>query len=258
MEKLIVVIFDNEVKALEGSRLLWKLDSEGEISVYALRVVAKDASGPLRVIDDAEVASLPMVAGGTLVGALIGLLGGPAGAVIGAAAGLMVGTTGSIVEEAEEAGVTDKFVDDITAALTPGKVAVIADISEEWMAPVDTQMEQIGGTVFRRARSLVKAIEDDRDEAAHRAEIEQLKAERAQARADRLAKIDARIDNLRANLEAAVERKRVKMQLRQPQRDARFEALQTKANRANGDVRRRHEARIAELRRDYAEKAAAG
>jgi len=50
-------------------------------------------------------------------------------------------------------GVTDEFVSDVTAALTPGKVAVVADISEEWVTPLDMRVEQIGGVVFRRARS---------------------------------------------------------------------------------------------------------
>ena len=258
MEKLLVVVFDNEVKALEGSRLLWELDSEGEISVHTLQTVAKEPSGSLRVIDDTEVARFPMVAGGTAVGALIGLLGGPVGAVFGAAAGAMIGITGSIVEEAGEAGVTDEFVHDVTTALTPGKVALVADISEEWMALLDTRMERIGGLVFRRTRTLVKDIQEDRHAAAHRAEMEQLKAERAQARADRLAKIDAKIDHLRLKLENTIERKRAKMQLRQQQRDAKIQALQRKADQSDGEIRRRREARIAELRGDYAERAARG
>jgi len=110
--------------------------------------------------------------------------------------------------------------------------------------------------VFRRTRSLVETTQDDRDAAAHRAEIEQLQAERAQTRSDRLEKIDAKIDHLRAKLEDALERKRVRARLHQQQREAKIEALQTKADQSEGEVRRRQEARIAELRRDYADKAA--
>jgi hypothetical protein len=169
--------------------------------------------------------------------------------LVGAAAGAVIGT----VADVEESGVTDEFVNDVTTALTRGKVALVADISEERVTRLDTRMEQLGGVVFRRARALVEDTQDDRDEAAHRAEMEQLKAERAQARAGRLAEIDAKIDNLRAKLENAIERKRLKMQLRQQQREARIQALQKKADRSEGEIRRRQEARIAELRRDYAE-----
>jgi outer membrane cobalamin receptor len=83
--------------------------------------------------------------------------------------------------------------------------------------------------------------------------MEQLKAERAQARADRLAKIDATIDALRKKLENAIERDHCKMRFRQNQRDARIQALKAKADQSQGEIRRRLEARIHEVRREYEE-----
>lgn len=180
----------------------------------------------------------------------MGLLGGPAGLLIGAGAGVFIGS----IVKLGHAGVTDEFVQDVTKAMTPGKAAVVADIAEDWVTPVDTRMEELGGVIFRRARTEVRHLQHDRDAAAHRAEIEQLKAERAQARSDRLAKIDARIDSLRKKLEDALERERSNMLLRQKQREARIRALQAKADQSQGEIRQRLEARIAELRRDYEEK----
>ena len=254
MEKMIVVVFNNEPKAFEGLQALRDLDNEGEISLYEAQIVAKEPSGVVRVIDTADLSGFPMIAGGTAVGTLVGILGGPIGVLAGASAGALIGSIG----DAEEVGVTDEFANDVTTALTPGKVALIADIAEEWVTPLDTRMERIGGVVFRRTRTLVESTQDDRDAAAHRAEMEQLKAERAQSRSDRLAKIDAKIDQVRAKLENAIERKRVKMQLRQQQREAKIQALQTKADQSKGDIRRRQEDRITGLRRDYAERAIVG
>jgi hypothetical protein len=154
--------------------------------------------------------------------------------------------------------VTDEFVDDVNTAMTAGKFAVVADVSEDWVTPLDTRMEEIGGVVFRRTRSEVKRIHHDRDVAAHRAEMAQLKAERAQARSDRQAKIDATIDALRKKLEDAIERDHCKMRFRQNQRDARIQVLKAKADQSQGEIRRRQEARIAEVRRDYEEKPALG
>jgi uncharacterized membrane protein len=254
MEKLIVVVFDNnEPKAFEGLRALHELDNEGEISVYDAQVIVKTPGGPVRVLKNDDKLAVPLIAGGTTVGALIGLLGGPVGALIGAAAGAVAGSIGDV----EETGVSDEFVHDVSFALTPGKVAVVADIDEEWVTPLDTRMEQLGGVVLRRVRTLVKNTQDDRDAAAHKAEMEELKAERQQARADRLAKIDARIDHLRARMEAAIERKRTKMHAREQEREARIKALQAKANQTDGELRQRQEARIAAVRHEYAEKAAA-
>jgi uncharacterized membrane protein len=230
------------------------LDRDGEISLFAAQIAAKEPNGGVRFIDTREDADFPVIGVSTLLGTLVGVLGGPIGLLGGAAAGALVGS----IVELEHAGITDEFINDVAAALTPGKVAVVADIAEEWVTPLDTRMERIGGVVFRRARTLVKNLQADRDAAAHRVEMEQLKAERAQARGERLAKIDAKIDNLRARLETALERRRFKMQLRQQQREAKIRALQAKADKAEGEIRRRQEARIAELRRDYEEKPALG
>jgi uncharacterized membrane protein len=254
MEKMIVIVFDNQPKAFEGFEILRHLDREGEISVYEAQIIAKEPSGAVRLIDNPDKLAFPWIGGGTALGALVGLLGGPVGALVGATAGAFIGTIGDL----EHAGVTDEFITDVTRAMTPGKVAVVADISEEWVTPLDTRVEAIGGVVFRRARTLVKNLQDDRDAADHRAEMEQLKAERAQAKADRLAKIDAKIDSLRVKLENAIERKRLKMQLHEQEREARVQALKAKANQSRGELRRRQEARIAEVRRDYAERVAVG
>ncbi len=252
MEKLIVVVFDNESKAFEGVRVLRDLESEGQISVYESRVLAKDKAGVAHLLNSDDKQAGPLIAGGTAVGGLIGIIGGPPGILIGAATGALIGAVGDL----KEVGVTDEFVRDIKTALKPGKVALVADIVEEWMTPLDTRMEAIGGVVFRRARTYVEESQEDRDAKAHQADIDQLKAEREQAKSDRLGKIDARIDHLRAKLENAIERKRVKMRLHEQQREAKIQALQEKANQAEGEIRRRQEARIAELRHDYAEKVA--
>jgi len=254
MEKLIVIVFDDQTKAFAGLEALRELDRDGEISLFAAQIAAKEPNGGVRFIDTPDGVDFPVIGVSTLVGTLVGVIGGPIGLLGGAAAGALIGS----IIELEHAGITDEFINDVAAALTPGKVAVVADIAEEWVTPLDTRMERIGGVVFRRARTLVKNLQADRDAAAHRVEMEQLKAERAQARGERLAKIDAKIDNLRARLETALERRRFKMQLRQQQREAKIRALQAKADKAEGEIRRRQEARIAELRRDYEEKPALG
>jgi uncharacterized membrane protein len=251
MENMIVVVFDDEPKALEGLRRLRQLDTVGEVWIYEVQVVAKESSGAIRIVTAVDDRSISLIGGGTVLGALIGLLGGPVGVVVGGAAGALIGGIGDI----EESGVTAEFVRDVEKVLTPGKVALAADIDEDWVTSLDTRMEEIGGVMFRQTRALAETTQDDRDAAAHRADMEQLQAERAQARADRLAKIDAKIDSLRAKLEAAIERKRVRMQLRQRQREAKIQALRAKAEQAEGEIRRRQEARIAALRDEYEEKA---
>jgi hypothetical protein len=48
MDKILMAVFDDEGKAYEGSRILRELDAEGSIEVFAMSVIAKDASGKVR------------------------------------------------------------------------------------------------------------------------------------------------------------------------------------------------------------------
>src|SRR5271166_1764323 len=193
MEKMLAVIFDDESKAYEGSHALKQLDAEGSMTIYAEAVIKKNADGTVTVkqVDD----GFPIgTVGGTAIGSLIGLLGGPVGVGIGAVTGALAGSLGDL----GAAGVDAEFLDDVGAALTRGKSAVIADISEEWVTPVDTRMEALGGAVIRTARRSVEADQREREIAELRAEIDQLKTEHARAQADRKAKIQAKIDKLNA------------------------------------------------------------
>lgn len=255
MEEIIVVVCDSELQALEGLRILRELDRTNEISLYEAQVISKGSSGATRVLENVDTLRFPLIGGATTVGALIGLIAGPLGAVAGASLGGLLGSIGDLKEE----GVTEEFVDDVKIALAPDKSAVVADIDVWLEKSLDTRLRQLGGVVLRRhLRDVVEQSEKDLDTATHHADVEQLKAEEAQVRADDLAKIDAKIDHLRARLENAIEGRRTKMQLRREQREAKIKALQEKAARSEGEIQRRQQARIAELRHDYSAKMKAG
>ena len=49
MDRMLVVVFDNETKAYEGKKALLQLDDEGSIGVYAYAVVAKNADGTAKI-----------------------------------------------------------------------------------------------------------------------------------------------------------------------------------------------------------------
>jgi uncharacterized membrane protein len=132
MEKLIVIVFDNQTKAFAGLEALRELDRDGEISLFAAQIAAKEPNGGVRFIDTPEDADFPVIGVSTLLGTLVGVLGGPIGLLGGAAAGALVGS----IVELEHAGITDEFINDVATALTPGKVAVVADIAEEWVTPL--------------------------------------------------------------------------------------------------------------------------
>jgi uncharacterized membrane protein len=224
MDRMLVVVFDNESKAYEGKKALLQLDSEGSISVYAYAVLAKHADGTATVKQGDDAGPIGTLVG-TSLGRLIGLLGGPAGVVIGAAAGFAAGGAVDI----DNARVGEDFIDDVTKILSPTKVAVVAEIEEDWTTPVDTRMESIGGSVFRRALSDVQDTADDEDIAAMKADLAQLRAEHAKARADRQGKLKEKINQLDSKIQAQLQKAKDRRQAAESRAQEKVQILKAKA-----------------------------
>src|SRR5271157_3493862 len=151
MQRMLVVVFEDESKAYKGAKALRQLDLDDRLTVYRHAIVVKnpDCTVTVREIDDRGPFGLLV---GTALGALLGALGGLTGIGIGGTAGLVAG--GAV--DLRNGWVAEDFVDDVAKALLPNRSAVVAEIEEYTTAPVDTQMEAIGGTVFRRALSEVR------------------------------------------------------------------------------------------------------
>lgn len=246
MEKMLVVVFDNESTAYEATRALADLDREGSISVHAESVIQKNADGSLTVKQTDTDFPIRSVAG-TGIGSLIGLLGGPVGWAVGAAAGATAGMVGDLYT----AGVNEDFVSSVVPALASGKFAVLADISEEWVTPLDTQMEALGGSVFRTSRESFEEEQRAREAAALKAEIEQLKAEHARAQADRKAKIQAKIDQLNSQLQQKLTQAQQRSEQIRHETEAKVLALEQRADKARGEAKAAFDGRIREIREAY-------
>ena len=248
MEQMLVVVFENELKAYDGSRALSELDAEGSISIHARAVIMKNAEG--KVIVKQEGDDFPFrTVGGTAIGALIGLLGGPIGVGIGAVAGTL---TGSILD-LNRAGVDTEFIDDVSKKLTASKWAVAADISEEWETPLDVRMAALGGTVFRSTRKSIGHERHARDVAAIKANIAQLKSEESKAQADQKAKIQSKIDALNKKLNVKMEQAKQRAKQQQEEAKAKVDALEKKAEKATGEAKAKIKKRIAEIEKNFNE-----
>jgi uncharacterized membrane protein len=197
MERMLVVVCDNETSAYAGKSALHQLEQEGAIAIYAGAIVSKDADGRTSVKQYDDFGPVGGLIG-TSVGSLIGLLGGPAGLAIGAASGFALGG----IFDLDNVRVGDDFLDEVSKSLTPNKVAVVAEIDEEWTTPVDTRMESIGGTVYRRSLWEVRDLADEKETAALKAELAQLKAEQKNVNAARKAKLQQKVEQLQANIDA--------------------------------------------------------
>jgi len=227
MDRMLVVVFDKENKAYEGKRALQQLDGEGSISVYAYTVLTKNADGTATVKQGDDVGPIGTLLG-TSFGTLIGVLGGPVGMAVGAATGMAAGSTLDL----NNLRVGSDFIDDVQKVLSPNKVALIAEIDEDWTTPVDTRMEAIGGTIFRRALSEVKQATNEEDIAAMKADLAQIKAEHAKAQADRKAKLQGKINQLDSKIQAQLQRAKEQREAAEHQAQEKVKILKAKAQAA--------------------------
>ena len=257
MNKMIVIIFNDEKNAYEGLKALKALRGEGSLALHAAVVIAKDAGGQISVKQE----DTPGPAGtifGLATGTLIGLLGGPIGMAAGAAAGAV---TGSLFDFAA-LGVGEDFLAEVSQNLTPGKVAVVADADEDWVTPLDTRMEALSGVVFRRARGEFIDAKIEQEIAADRAEFAELKAEYKQSVGDAKAKIKAKIDAAEKRLDARRSFLTEKINAIARDGETRIQALQEQAAKAKHEMKAKlnnrsaqertaHKARVEKLRQAW-------
>jgi uncharacterized membrane protein len=246
MDKMLVVVFPAEGAAYEGSKALSALDQEGSIVLYATAVIAKDAAGHVAVKQQSDQGPLGTTVG-LLTGTLVGLIGGP----VGAAAGAYVGTVGGGMFDLTRAGVATDFVDEVAGSLKPGKVAVVAEINEEWVTPVDTRMEALGGEVLRRARTEVVDAQIASEQDAMKEEIAELKAEAAKAAGEAKSRLQTRIDSANARLKGLQSRAKASRDADEEQMEAKLQVLKDRTARAKGEAKAGFQQRTEKLRKAW-------
>jgi uncharacterized membrane protein len=246
MNKLIVTVFNDEKSAYDGVAALNQLHSEGSLTLYATAVIAKDANGAISVRQQADQGPLGTVLGLT-TGSLVGLIGGPVGMVAGGAAGTLLGSLYDIAE----IGISGDFWSEALQRLSPGKVGVIAEVDEDWVTPLDTRMESLGGVVFRRSRAEFVDEQIERDIAADKAEIAMLKAEYQQATGEAKAKLKAKIDATEKRLRAKNDEMKKRIEAVKRAGEAKVKSIEDQLAQARGETKAKLEKRVAERRADH-------
>ena len=178
---------------------------------------------------------------------MVGLIGGPAGVAVGMASGAMFGS----IDDLTNVGIDGEFLAEVDKALAPGKTAVVAECFENWVTPMDSRMETLGGEVLRRSRAGYVDELIERDIAATKADFARLKEEHAQARAERKAKLEAKMDATKAKLRASVDRAKERATSLKSEADAKVEALEQQIKKASADAKAKYQERAHELKADY-------
>jgi uncharacterized membrane protein len=245
MDKFIAIVFADESKASQGVKALEELDFDGSISLYGTAVIKRTKDG---VATKEKRTEGPVgTALGAFVGGLVGMLGGPVGTGIGLAAGAVAGGARDLFE----LGMSQEYLDSFSRALAPGKVAVLAEISEEWVAPLDTRMAALGGTVMREPRSDFIEYDIHRRIEAHKADLAQGREERAAAKAERMeAKLEEDIKGAEEKLRRIGDKALSRVEQYKIELDARIKALRDQAAHASPAAKGRIEKRMAKVRAD--------
>ena len=145
MEKMVQILFNNEVEAFTGLQALQQLDQTQDISLGETYVITKDADGTTSLRSAKSKSEGTGVVGGGLIGGLIGLLAGPLGFLVGVAGGMIAGSAGETLK-AEE--VSD-YLDQVSANIPNGKSVVIAHVWEDWETPINTAIQPLNGDIQR-------------------------------------------------------------------------------------------------------------
>jgi len=254
MNKVIFVGFDSEKKAYEGDRALHNMHRDGTLTLYNDAVVVKEPGGSVAVRQAPDGGPVGTF-GGMVTGGLIGLLGGPLGAAVGLGAGTLMGAAFDLTRE----GVDRDFVEDVGARLEPGTAAVIAEIDENWQAPLDREMEALGGKLLRQTQTQIEDAYLERSVEAAQKELAALEAERlAQVANGQTEKARKQAEKLQAKIDAANR----KVQERENELAAKMRAVKEEGNKkiamleaqkatALAESKAHLENRLAALRGDY-------
>jgi uncharacterized membrane protein len=195
-ENVVVVRFTEPSKAYQALSVLKESDADGRIELKSAAVVERTAQGELKIADSADNVGLVGTASGSLIGLLIGVLGGPVGLLLGWGAGALVGGSFDLDREEE----SDEALSVLGRAIPPGSTALIADVTEPEVELIDAKMDVLGGDVTRRSVVDVVAELGTAHEAADAAAREARRTVREKRKADISADLNERVGKLKEKL----------------------------------------------------------
>ena len=185
-ENVVVVRFTEPSKAYQALSVLKECDDQGRIDLESAAVVERTPQGELRIPESADNVGPAGTAGGSLIGMLIGVLGGPVGVLLGWGSGALIGGAFDV----DRAVTSDEALTVLGQAIPPGSTAVIASVEEPVVEVIDAEMAMLDGEVTRRPVTEVmgelEAAEDAADAAAREA--------RRVVREERKAKLHAGVE----------------------------------------------------------------
>ena len=178
---VIAVSFEDRSKAYQALSELKGAGLEGRVEVLSASIVTRDEQGRLDAPEGGDTAGGAATLGGSLIGLMIGVIGGPIGMLFGWTGGLLVGGAFDI----RRADASDSALGEISRYIPLGGTAVVAEVNEYAVEVVDKLMTEQGGTVYRRSAEVVLAELEAAEEAYREAQKEADRVAREERKAER-------------------------------------------------------------------------
>ncbi|CAM3959049.1 MULTISPECIES: DUF1269 domain-containing protein [Tsukamurella] len=195
-ENVILLTWPTTASAYEAQSQLTELGNSGAVEVRESAVVERGADGTLTVPQgDSGTVGLATLGGSTL-GVLVGVLGGPVGALLGWASGALIGGAWDL----SRADDSDSVIAALSSSIPPGSNALIADVVEGSHDAVDGLAARSGARLVRKPTDEVLDEVDAAEEAADEAAAAARKKVREEKKADRSADRHARVNKLKDKL----------------------------------------------------------
>ena len=155
---LIIAAFDGEHDAENALKTLKESREKDLVGVQAAVAMRKDDKGQIH-FKDVGMTPAKGVAGGAVLGIVIGVLTGGAGLALGAIGALIGGIVGR--KKRDSSTSTDQ-INQVASALGPGSSAIVIVMEAGWVVVLEKELEALGAEVMTSTLSaeIVQQAED--------------------------------------------------------------------------------------------------
>jgi uncharacterized membrane protein len=171
------------IEARQALVLLDDLDRSGQIELRGAIVIERAPDGSLQLPSSPDMVIGVTTGGGSLIGMLMKVLGGPLGMLLGWRGAAVIAAAADM-RMAERSGELGEL-GELSVSVRLGNAVVVADVTELETGILDRATAPLGAAVVRRPADFVLEELAAAEQAATAAEIEALRVLREQHKAER-------------------------------------------------------------------------
>lgn len=245
MDKMVAIIFDSEKDVKAGDKILNKLAGEGQIAIFG-EAVLEHSSDAINILKSTENGPISTVFG-NLVSCIVNVVGWDKSVKTPPNSE----TTWGLVNDVNRTLVDVEYLNEIKQMLTPGKYAIIAEINEQWVAPLNSALKPLNPIILREYR---KDILDNRlqdDLFSIKKEYQELVSELKNASSDARCEIEHRMNVLKDRMQQKIELTKKRIDDIQKESTYRIDTLHNQLEKATLTAKNNIEHHINEVVEDY-------